>query len=115
MGKSEIQCPFCNSEKYKIETHKKTEEFQKLKGGIYYLPTLTRVTEIRWDENPNKGLAVQCKCGRHFFLTGFGNPSSMFTIHTTLPDGHSFAAYCSKCGKSFVSSNMQCPTCGNQL
>ena len=43
MGKTEVICPHCTKEKFKIETHKKTEEFKKLKGEIYFRPTLVSV------------------------------------------------------------------------
>ncbi len=115
MGKTEILCPHCNQERFKIETDKKTEQFKKMNGGIYHRPLLTRATETQWHEDPNRGLGVQCKCGRHFFLTDFGNPGVQYNIHTSLPDGQTIAVYCGKCGRSFVSPDLQCPTCGNQL
>jgi uncharacterized OB-fold protein len=115
VGKTEVICPYCNKEKFKVETHKKTELFKKVKGGIYYRPTLQPTSASDWVENPNNGVGVQCKCGRHFFLSNFGNPNVPFEMNTSLPEGHSFAAYCGTCGRAFDNPLMQCPTCGNQL
>ena len=113
MGKYEMLCPFCGREKFKIITHKNTEEFKKLKGGNFYRPTLTRAENSQWNEDPNRGLGIQCKCGKYFFLTGFGDVSTKYTVHKTLPEGHSFVIYCDSCGKAFASKDLLCPTCGN--
>ena len=115
MGKTEVICPHCSKEKFKIETHKKTEEFKKIKGGIYHRPALFPVAENEWVEDPNKCMGVQCKCGKHFFLNGFGNPHVSFEMTNSLPEGNTFATYCGKCGRAFTSPDMQCPTCGSQF
>lgn len=114
MGKTEVICPCCNKNKFKIETDKKTEEFKKVKGGTYYRSTLQLVSENNWVEDPNQGVGVQCKCGRHFFLTSFGNLDMAFEVSNSLPEGHTFAIYCDKCGRAFTSRDLKCPTCGDQ-
>ncbi|MHA1928686.1 MAG: hypothetical protein ACTSV2_08940 [Candidatus Thorarchaeota archaeon] len=114
MGKTEVICPNCSKKKFKVETHKKTEEFKKVKGGIYYRSTLQQISHGVWTEDPNKGVGVQCKCGLHFFLTNFGNLNMAFEISNSLPEGHTFAVYCDQCGRAFISPDLKCPTCGGQ-
>ena len=113
MGDTELVCPHCNSQKFKVSTDKNRDEFKKLKGGNYWKPLITEKGDDNWVEDPNEGIAVQCKCGRHFFIYDF-KASTPASSTTTMREGQSVAAFCPKCQAAFVGSDLTCPTCSQQ-
>ena len=113
MGDTEVICPHCNSAKFKVSTDKNRDEFKKLKGGDWK-PLLTNKGPDIWVDDPNEGIAVQCKCGKHFFVYDF-KANAPVTTTTVMRETQNTAAFCPKCQSAFVSSDMICPGCNSQF
>ena len=113
MGDTELICPHCNSVKYKVSTDNSKDEFKKLKGGNWK-PLLTNKGADNWVEDPNEGIAVQCKCGKHFFVYDF-KANLTVTAETAMREGQYVATFCQNCRSAFVSSDMVCPGCNHQF
>ncbi len=113
MKKSKIMCPHCSKQKFQIEIGY-NNAFKKLKGGIWR-PLLTEVSELSESalfENPDYGMAIQCKCGRHFFV--YKDENSVQTS-PSMNYNQSLAVYCYNCRDAFFSPDLCCPTCGTQF
>ncbi|MHA2027248.1 MAG: hypothetical protein ACW98U_15210 [Candidatus Thorarchaeota archaeon] len=113
MGKTKVVCPHCNKQKIQIETGY-NNAFTKLKGGIWrpLLTEISALSESEWFEDPNYGMGIQCKCGRHFFAYRDEN-----SVQTSLSLKHNQVAtvYCHICRDAFVSSDLCCPSCETQF
>ncbi|MHA1907742.1 MAG: hypothetical protein ACW98Y_10650 [Candidatus Thorarchaeota archaeon] len=109
MGKREILCPHCNTQKFKIETDK-SGRLKNLKGGKWK-PLLKKVDSNHWVKNHDLGIVVLCKCGKHTFLYNFSATLDDLESSMTVPDGSSIPVYCSQCRIAFMHSELICPTC----
>ncbi|MGY5865103.1 MAG: hypothetical protein RTV41_10920 [Candidatus Thorarchaeota archaeon] len=113
MGKTKVVCPHCNKQKIQIETRGNTV-FTNLKGGVWR-PLLTEISDLsdsEWIEDPNFGMGIQCKCGRHFFAY---RDEGSIQITVSLKQNQIATVYCHICKDAFVSSDLSCPTCGTQF
>ena len=115
MGKAEILCPHCGQEKIKIETHKKYGGLMKVKGCKMWRPLVSKVSETKWVEKSDKGIGIQCKCGKHFVLSKFTAEATDIELSTSLAEHQVFAVYCDICRTAFVDPNFECPSCGKQF
>ncbi|MHA2043908.1 MAG: hypothetical protein ACW99G_03900 [Candidatus Thorarchaeota archaeon] len=113
MGKTKVMCPHCNKQKFKVETEYKMDNFKSIKGGTWR-PLLTKISENEWFENPNSGVAIQCKCGRHFFLHNFTREDNSVQTSSSMKDNQSLAIYCINCKDAFLSPDLCCPSCETQ-
>jgi hypothetical protein len=111
LGKMEVVCPHCENHKYNLETDKKTGSFKKFKGGDWS-PLLTNLGEDDWVKDPEQGIAVKCKCRRHFFLYNIEHEE--LKVEDVLREGSYSVFYCQKCSLASVDSSMACPSCGKQ-
>jgi hypothetical protein len=113
MGKTKVVCPHCNKQKIQIET-RGNNEITNLKGGVWR-PLLTEISDLaenEWFEDPNYGVGIQCKCGRHFFA--YRDENSV-QISLDLRHNQLAAVYCHICKDAFVSHDLFCPTCRAQF
>jgi predicted RNA-binding Zn-ribbon protein involved in translation (DUF1610 family) len=114
MGNAEVVCPHCGKQKIKVETENKFDGFKKVKGGNSWRPLVSQLAGDNWIEDPHKGVAVECKCGKHFVLRNFTMDATSIQIDTAIPDTQAIAVYCKTCKQAFVSHDFKCPSCGGQ-
>lgn len=116
MGKTEIKCPHCNKQKYKIEIKEKVDKkgvrFTEInvKKGKWH-PVFTQVSPTEWMENWELGIGVKCKCEKTFFLYNLADESKI-DVQSDLVENIQFAAFCVPCRASFLSPDLICPSCG---
>ena len=88
-------------------------ELKKIKGADAN-PTLFEIESGKWSQDLNKGAAVNCKCGRHYFIHSIQRNPISFEISKTIPADQHTTVFCKNCGAAFIDSSMKCPTCGKQ-
>ena len=66
MGVEKAVCPHCEKKEVKLD-FAETGELKKIKGSSWG-PTLIKAEDGRWTQDLNSGAAINCKCGRHYFI-----------------------------------------------
>ncbi len=107
-----IACPLCKKEFSLILDEKAGNSLKEVKGAHWH-PLLKQTGPTEWIESWKNGIAVDCGCGRAFFVNGLSGGTDI-VASTTLESGNSVAWFCEKCGSAFIDSSMKCPSCGAQ-
>ena len=107
-----IACPRCKKEVSLILDEKAGNSLKDVKGADWY-PLLKQTDPTEWIESWKNGIAVNCKCGRVFFVRGLHEGTGI-NISPNLENGTSVAWFCQRCKSSFLNPEMKCPKCGTQ-
>ncbi|MHA2242198.1 MAG: hypothetical protein ACXACE_11390 [Candidatus Thorarchaeota archaeon] len=113
MGAQEVICPHCQKQKVKVDFDDKTGAFKKIKGGNW-VPTVAEQGAENWVQDPSLGIAVNCKCGKHYFIHSYQQNPVSYEVSNAIPTGQHHAVYCVSCTTSFIDPGMKCPSCGKQ-